>query len=919
MAKVDALVTRAAARDYLDVDLARLIADNGADGSGSAIKEIFDEAEQRVEATGREAVMFMDEFHQLVMLSAAAVEAIKPVLAMSGARGLRIVAATTEEEFLQYISPNLPLVERLQRINLSPPSNAAVTEILRGMAERYGARVEDSVLDSIVEFTNRYQPASVQPRKAILVLDGMIGWHRSTGRAMDQRLLAEVLETSTGVKVAIGVDAAGIKAALDQRVLSQRFATTVVADRLQLCVADLNDPKRPLSSFLFVGPTGVGKRIADYELVPVLGDDGVCWKRHGDLVVDDVVFGRRGQPERVIAVFPMTTARPMYRVTLTDGRTLDVGDEHLFAVHTAKTRDQVNKGLRGFTDWLVMSTQELFDAGVVRHYPPRSDNARGRHLKYFVPMNGAVEWPARRFVVDPYVVGAMIGNGCMTMGVMTFSSNDEETVAKIAASIGSPRYARSGCNYSWTFDLPESRSGKNGYSRVTKFQTADLFGEMPELFDRKSQQKRIPGRYMSGSVEQRWELVRGLLDTDGHIEASDELRYGVSYSTFSEGLANDLRELLFSLGVASTIVRSERTRLGEHGEERRMVEFCVHVKSANDDKERFFHLERKREAARRAAEVVKTRAKKFDMVGITNIEPIGEQTCQCIYVDDDEHLYQAGDFVVTHNTELSKALAELLFGDDQRHLIRFDMTEFSQAKSMDLFRTQLTSRVWTMGNGVVLLDEIEKADGAVIRLLLQVLDDGRLTDANGRQVSFLNCYFVLTSNAGSEIFRTIGAYDADDTGSGAPMRERMKEIRRSLVTTQSENRFPPELLGRIDAIVPFQPLSLETLRGIVQVKMANLRDDVARKHGIRVTFDKRVLAYLVDDRSDADTNAGGARAAVGLLESDVATPVAAFVNANPRARALQVYVDGVLRTEDKQLRSSTARIRIAQPRQEWRG
>ena len=877
-------------RDYLEVDLSRLIADRGA-ASGAAVKEIFDDAQARTAETGREVVLFLDEFHQLVQLSPAAVEAVKPVLAASGARGLRMIAATTFEEFQTHIAPNQPLVERLQRVNLSPPSDETVVAILEAMARRYEVEVEPGVLESIVELTNRYQPASVQPRKAILVLDAMTGWHRTTGAPMGVRLLAEVLEANTGVRVSIGLDATKIKQALDKRVLSQHYATSAIADRLQLCVADLNDPTKPLSSFLFGGSTGVGKGTVCSVPIPVWTSDGsVSWKRADEIQIGDHVFSREGLPEKVLGVFPQGM-KDVYRVTFADGRSLDVDGSHLWAVYL-RTGSHEN----GPT---VYSTETLFKKGV------GVVNRRGSlQMFYEIPMNQAVRWPQRELPVDPYVVGVFIGNGCLTNKVLDLSSGDEFVVAKVADLLGASGYDRcSEKNYNWVFSSGLSR----GEQKKKRLQTADVFAEIPTMVGAMSQDKRIPTDYMTASIEQRWDLVRGLFDTDGHIGQSDGGRFNVSYSTSSERLAQDVSSLLFSLGVSNTIgVYCRSTVDGRSGAD----EYHVRVKSVNDDKVRFFSLPRKLEIAERAATVSRERVKTFDYVGIRSIELIGEAETVCLYVDDDEHLYQAGEFVVTHNTELTKALAELLFGDDRRHLIRFDMSEYALAESMGQFRSELTSRVWAMGHGVVLLDEVEKANGAVVRLLLQVLDDGRLTDDNGRQVSFLNCYFVLTTNAGAEIFRVIGAYDSDDAGSGDPMRGRMREIRRSLTTTQSENRFPPELLGRIDAIVPFQPLSTETIRGIVTMKLRQLRDEVRRKHGVEVQYDRRVVNYLVDDRADSDSDAGGARAAVGLLISDVAVPVAARLNAEPGARGLRVWVDGVLRSEDKTLLDSSARVAV---------
>jgi ATP-dependent Clp protease ATP-binding subunit ClpA len=278
----------------------------------------------------------------------------------------------------------------------------------------------------------------------------------------------------------------------------------------------------------------------------------------------------------------------------------------------------------------------------------------------------------------------------------------------------------------------------------------------------------------------------------------------------------------------------------------------------------------------------------------------------------------ASSFLFTGSTgvgksELTKQLAKLMFGDVNKHLIRFDMSEYARDDSLDLFRMELTSRVWHTSHAVLLLDEIEKASPLVTRMLLQVLDDGRLSDANGRQVSFLNTYIVLTTNAGSEIYETIAQYNADDTGSGKQLMEKMKEIRRSIVSTQGDNRFPPELLGRIDAIVPFQPLSRETQRTIVMSKLRGFVQEVLSKHGTRVLVAERVIEYLVEDKGDTDSNAGGARAAIARMTDEVATAVAAFINQFPGERALQVDIRGVLKSEDKDLLKSDAEVVVSLP------
>lgn len=900
-ALVQELMRKDTGRKYLEIDLSRMIADlRNLEEMASRIKTLFDDAERYAAQEGHGLVLFMDEFHQLVQLSSAAVEGIKPVLAASGARGLRIIAATTNEEFHEHISKNQPLVERLQRISLSPPDRKTTVSILRGMAARYEVADQfhdDHLFELIYEYTERYVPESSQPRKSILVLDAMVGWQRHTSRPMSKELLADVLKESREVNVAFRVDAVKIQEQLDRKVLNQELATGVVARRLQLCVADLQDKTKPMSSMLFTGSTGVGKACADSTRVPVFEADGkVAWKLHGDLVPGDKVFQRDGSVQDVLGVFPQGE-QDIYRVTLWDGRILDVVGSHLWGVYTAKMRSNMHAGKQ--VQPRTMTTLEMIEKGVVRTYPGDTRE----HMKFFIPANGAVQWPEQSLEIDPYTVGAFIGNGCLTASQLTLSSDDAAMVLRIGESIGSTPKKAAAYNYDWLFP-----TGEKWGTRDRLIQTADFFASTPSLIDCYSADRRIPEQYMTASVEQRWELVRGLFDTDGTIDGSTG-RFNVSYSTFSKGLAEDIRSLLFSLGVSNTLNTWTRTK----DDGRVLVEYDVHVKVGNEDKEQFFWLPRKRQIASAAAEATsgRQRVKKFDMVGIKSIEKLPEQqSASCIYVSGEEHLYQAGEFIVTHNTELTKQLSRLLFGDDQRHLIRFDMSEYALDESMDRFREELTMRVWNTQHAVILLDEVEKAASTVTRLLLQVLDDGRLSNRHGRETSFLNSYIILTTNAASEIYSRMSSYIEEGASVEDTMKRYMKLIRSSIVETTGDNRFPPELLNRIDVIAPFQPLGLDVQRKIVLVKLQEMAREVKAKHGVTIAVDKKVVQYLVDDLSDTSTDSGGARGIVAKLTDEVTTSIAAYINAHPYEKSLRVEIEGDLVSDHKDMLESDARVRV---------
>lgn len=875
-------------RVYLEVDLARMLTELANQNEMAArLKTLFDEAAAFGQNEGKELVLFIDEFHQIVQLSPAGVEALKPLLADSGTRGIRVVVATTYEEFDQYVSSNQALVERLMRINIRQPDKKMTVEILRGMARRYGVSDEfpnDNMFELIYEYTQRYMPSNSQPRKSILMLDAMVGWYKNERRRMDRKLLADVLYDTQGVDVAFKVDATMIKNALDAEVFSQDYATSAVAKRLQLCVADLNDKTKPQSSFLMTGSSGVGKGLINEEKIPVYTKDGsVNIKLNGELEVGDYVFNRYGEPVKVLAVIPRGK-QDVYKVTFSDGRFLITDKDHLWGYILDKGKNTMNV--------YVNNTKELLDRGF------RMQGRNGSYkYRYYVPMNEAVQYPERELPVHPYILGAFIGNGCLTVDRLSFSSNDEFVVKKIANLFGDCTYKHtSRRNYNWVFPL------KNPMGQQKSKQLKNVFGMLPEVYKQYSGDRSIPEIYKFASAEQRWQLIQGLFDTDGAIEHGS--RHTVSLSSRSIKLMEDVQWILYSLGYASNIVKYQR--LDKDGR----YDYRLTVKCWHSDKYKFFSLPRHLEVCDEAKKLENSgtlsRRKDYDWVAITNIEKLDEQKeTTCIYVDDFEHLYQAGMFVVTHNTQLSKTLAKLLFSDD-RALTRMDMTEYALPDSLERFREELTRRVWARPNCIILLDEVEKACAPVTRILLQVLDDGRLSDRNGREVSFLNAYIIMTTNAGSEVYRNIASYSSDDTGSGEHLREYDALIRRSITETTGGNRFPPELLGRVDVIVPFQPLSENTIYKIVRTKLDELCREVAKKHNVTLRYTKRVLDFVVKDNLTQDSDAGGARRAISTLEAEITTKVAKFINENPSISRIGVDIEGVMINEDKNIRKSRA-------------
>ena len=186
-------------------------------------------------------------------------------------------------------------------------------------------------------------------------------------------------------------------------------------------------------------------------------------------------------------------------------------------------------------------------------------------------------------------------------------------------------------------------------------------------------------------------------------------------------------------------------------------------------------------------------------------------------------------------TYLAKKLAQFMFGSDDA-LIRVDMSEYTESFNVSRLvgappgyvgyeeGGQLTERVRRKPYSIVLLDEIEKAHGNVFNLLLQVLDEGRLTDGNGRLVDFRNTVIIMTSNAGTRQLKEFGRGVGFNTGGalGLNMNEKDKEYARAIIQKSLSKQFAPEFLNRLDEIITFDQLDLEAINRIIDIELRGL-------------------------------------------------------------------------------------------------
>lgn len=530
---------------YYEVDLSRLGAEGNNQMAGR-LKDFIKEVQDFKDEVDYNVVLFFDEFHLIIDQSPTAVEAFKPILGETAKYGIRLIIATTVEEFQKKVEPNEALNQRLQRILIKPPKRDVVLSILKSMVDKHtpGLIVEPGLFEHIIDYSERYLPSRQQPRKSVLILDSMLGWWRSYKTPLNRELLNDVMRQSTGINANWRINIANVERYLKSRVLGQDNAINAIMHRLNISVADLSDETRPQASFLFTGPTGVGK------------------------------------------------------------------------------------------------------------------------------------------------------------------------------------------------------------------------------------------------------------------------------------------------------------------------------------------------------------------------------------------------------TELAKALATTLFGTD-RSMIRFDMSEFGEEGSLDAFREELTDKVSVNPYSVILFDEIEKADKRITRLLLQVLDDARLSNRNGREVVFNNAYIILTTNVGKEVYESKAHYTNDDLiereneevkmkalmnsvkdindkvlsnqvmnidsgdtkpKNSADMMEHIDVIRKSL---EANPTFPTEVLNRLNAIIPFNPLNDEIRIRVARMGLTKLAKTLERKHGVHVTFSSSVVAYIVNEIGSRDTNSGGGRGVKLTIENMVTSEIAKYINMYPNIKNIGVIVEGVGRMDSK--------------------
>ncbi|WP_432141614.1 PhoH family protein [Streptomyces sp. bgisy084] len=381
-------------------------------------------------------------------------------------------------------------------------------------------------------------------------------------------------------------------------------------------------PRLMAAGTIEVAPLAYMRGRAQPVFTNVLTPDG--WRPIGELQVGDLVIGSNGEPTPVLGVYPQGE-KDIYRVTAQDGSWTLCCGEHLWTVRTAsdKRRDK---------PWRVLETQEMIG------------NLRAAHARrYELPLLTApVCFPEREVPMDPYALGLLLGDGCLTGSTTpSFSSDDPELVEALTAALpGVHARPKGGPDYVL------NRIKEPGDVVTTENPVTRVLREL-DLLGSRSNTKFVPDVYRYNSVEIRLALLQGLLDADGGPVAQDSRTCRVQYSTTSILLRDDVISLVQSLGgVAYTRRRPAAGRApgraGQRAVEHRRDAHIVDIRLPEGLEP--FRLARNREKYHAAGGG--GRPMRF----IDSIEPAGREEAVCIQVAAEDSLYVTQDYLLTHNT-----------------------------------------------------------------------------------------------------------------------------------------------------------------------------------------------------------------------------------------------------------------------------
>lgn len=384
-------------------------------------------------------------------------------------------------------------------------------------------------------------------------------------------------------------------------------------------VKDLEDLEYGRLKILSISaPPRTGKALSmDSKILTPTG-----WKEMREIKEGDYVISADGKKAEVLGVFPQGK-KEMYRVIFDDKTEVKCSGDHLWEVRSRD--DRCNNKKR------VIKTVDM-----IKNYLVENKTRKNYSIDYVKPVEFDNE--LKEDDLKPYLLGALLGDGGLSSGGIKFTSADDEILSKIIEELPEGDTLKYTSRYDYIIVKEKDIRNEKGY--LIKGKTQKKIEEYG-LYGKKSREKFIPKKYLYSSIENRIELLRGLMDTDGSLST----RSMAEFDTISKQLADDITELARSLG--GRVTRGEK--IGKYKNKFGKIIECkkvyrLYIKMPINP----FYLKRK-------AEKYITREKHIRKYKyIENIEKIEDEECQCIYVNHPSHLFVTDGYNLTHNTTIGE-------------------------------------------------------------------------------------------------------------------------------------------------------------------------------------------------------------------------------------------------------------------------
>lgn len=372
----------------------------------------------------------------------------------------------------------------------------------------------------------------------------------------------------------------------------------------------------------FSAVSGAGKAQPFYS--KVLTDLGFVEMK--DINVGTNVFTANGTLTKVINVFPQGKKK-IWEFTLSDGTKVQSCEEHLWKTSTISERvNNLNK--KGS----IKTTLEIVNS-----------LKKGKKANHFIELCNPIQFNKKEFIISPYIMGILLGDGCFRSESLFFSSVDSEIATNVNSLLPTGlQLKKRGINYIISRELLNESQNKNPFIEELKFLN---------LMDKSSFNKFIPFDYLHSSIEDRIELLQGLIDTDGSVYNEGQ----IEYTTTSYQLKEDVKFLVESLGGYCSSIKERKTKY-IYKEEVKEGKLSYRLKIILPNTIIPCKLQRKLDR-------VSFYTKYLPIRNIVEALYIGEVEAQCIEVEDNSHLYITDNFIVTHNTFGALKVAYGLIGD----------------------------------------------------------------------------------------------------------------------------------------------------------------------------------------------------------------------------------------------------------------